>query len=230
MPRPIVSPKSSVGPSCARELQREARERASQTARDRAAPARYAPIRRERSRAAITGAKLFEWRRRSSFSARRSTDAMPSARARFPRAPRIRRTRRARAASSSDRHVRRLPARSCMYTSWTCGDELREERVPRMAIAQLRQQLERALRLLLVPEIDEVQLVVGLVAKQRAVLARAQHLLHPLGPVPARQQQQPPQASWRPSARRPRSSGRGRCRSTPPGARDRARALVRARP
>src|ERR1051325_5623961 len=72
-------------------------------------------------------------------------------------------------------------------------DELREERIARMTIAELRQQVERLLRLLLIPEVDHLQLIVGFIAEDGAVLARAQHLLHPLGLVAARQQQEKPQ-------------------------------------
>src|SRR5436190_50902 len=54
-------------------------------------------------------------------------------------------------------------------------EQLWEERIAWMAIAQPVQQLERVLRLLLVPQIDHLQLIVSLIPEQRAVLSRAQH-------------------------------------------------------
>src|SRR6266550_52746 len=68
-------------------------------------------------------------------------------------------------------------------------DELREERIARMTVAELREQVERLLRLLLIPEVEDVQLIVGFIAQDRAMLARAPHLLHPLSLVAAGQQQ-----------------------------------------
>ena len=66
-------------------------------------------------------------------------------------------------------------------------------RVARMPRAQAREQLERPLRLLLVPEIDDVELVVGLAA-QRAARRRAPAASpEPLHAVAARQEQQPAQ-------------------------------------
>ncbi len=69
-------------------------------------------------------------------------------------------------------------------------DALLEERVARVAGMQALQHLEAALRLLLVPQIDPVQLVVRLAAQQRTVFAREQHVAQPLDPVTAGQQQQ----------------------------------------
>ena len=59
------------------------------------------------------------------------------------------------------------------------------------------QQLDGALGLPLVPEIDDVELVVGLALHQPAAAARAQHLAQPLFAIAARQQQQEAQEARR---------------------------------
>ena len=48
--------------------------------------------------------------------------------------------------------------------------------LPRMPFAQPAQQSQRVLRLLLVPEIDQMELVVGFVAQDLAAVAGPQHL------------------------------------------------------
>ena len=52
---------------------------------------------------------------------------------------------------------------------------LNEERIARMALAQALDQCERLFRLVLVPDIQHVQLVIGFAAEQLAVLACALH-------------------------------------------------------
>ncbi len=63
-------------------------------------------------------------------------------------------------------------------------------RVARMPIAKTAQQRQRVLWLLLVPEIDQMELVVGLVSQDLSAVAGAQHLVHPGGPVTARQREE----------------------------------------
>ena len=59
--------------------------------------------------------------------------------------------------------------------------------------AQRAQQLERALRLILVPQIDPVQLVVGLAAQQDAARVHGFHVAEAFLAIAARQQEQKPE-------------------------------------
>ncbi len=72
------------------------------------------------------------------------------------------------------------------------GDPLQEYRVRRVAGVEASQQIERTLRLLLVPEVEPVELVVRLGAQQHAPVAGLEHLLQAFLSVAARQEQQPP--------------------------------------
>ncbi|OFW38907.1 MAG: hypothetical protein A3F70_02020 [Acidobacteria bacterium RIFCSPLOWO2_12_FULL_67_14] len=66
-------------------------------------------------------------------------------------------------------------------------------RVARMARLKLPKQIERPRGLLLVPDIDEMELVVGFAPQQLSGLARSEHLLEPAGAVATREQQEPAQ-------------------------------------
>ena len=78
---------------------------------------------------------------------------------------------------------------SCRYSILDFGHPRREERIGRVALVQALQQRERPRRLPLVPEIDDVQLVVGLALQQRPRL-RARASLAGLPAIAAGQQQE----------------------------------------
>ncbi len=71
-------------------------------------------------------------------------------------------------------------------------------RIVRVALRQGRRQFEGPPRLLLVPEIHDLQLVVGFAAQQLAGGARPQHLLKTLLAIPAGQEEEPAQHPRRP--------------------------------
>jgi hypothetical protein len=77
------------------------------------------------------------------------------------------------------------------------GNTLQEHRIGRVPPIEIAQQLECALRLVLVPEIEPVQLEVRFASQQLAALARCEHFVQALSPVAARQQQQPAQHAGR---------------------------------
>ena len=66
-----------------------------------------------------------------------------------------------------------------------------------MAVPQAAQELQGALRLLLVPQINQVQLIVGLALQELSLAARAQHLSHAFEAVTAGQEQHPAQHAER---------------------------------
>jgi hypothetical protein len=73
------------------------------------------------------------------------------------------------------------------------GNELEEMRVPLMPQPEGLEQLQRAVRGVLVPEVDDLKLIIGLAPHQRAFVARPDHLLQAFDAVASRQEQQPPE-------------------------------------
>src|SRR5205807_6384515 len=71
------------------------------------------------------------------------------------------------------------------------SDPLEEYRVVTIAIIEPLEQGDRLLRLLFVPEIDEVELEVGFAADQLAFVARLQHFAQPHHAIAARKEEQP---------------------------------------
>ena len=65
--------------------------------------------------------------------------------------------------------------------------------IVRMPLPKSRQQLQRPLRLMLVPQIDEVKLVVGFASHDLATSSCAEHFLQPLAAVASGEEQQPSQ-------------------------------------
>jgi hypothetical protein len=63
------------------------------------------------------------------------------------------------------------------------GGRLPEVGVARMPCPQLLDKRERVFRLLFVPEIDQVQLVIGLAAHEKTSVAGSQYLRQTLGAV-----------------------------------------------
>ncbi len=79
------------------------------------------------------------------------------------------------------------------------GDALEKKRIRRIPRVETAQQVERARRLMFVPEIQPVELVVGFAPEDRAAISRLQDLPQSLFAIAARQQQEPAQ---RPDRRR----------------------------
>ena len=81
------------------------------------------------------------------------------------------------------------------------GDALEKERIGRIPRIETAQQVDRARRLMLVPEIQQVQLIVGFAPEDCAAISRLQDFPQALLPIAARQQQQPAQRPDRGTAR-----------------------------
>ena len=75
---------------------------------------------------------------------------------------------------------------SCWYSSWISAIWAEEERIGGVALVEPLSSAQRPWRLPLVPQVDDVKLVVGLALQQPPAVARAQHLLEPFLPVAAR--------------------------------------------
>ena len=65
-----------------------------------------------------------------------------------------------------------------------------KERIARIVLLQAAQQIERPRGLALVPQVDQVELIVRLALEQAAAVPRAQHLREPFRLVPARQHEE----------------------------------------